>query len=121
MSSVFHFKDQRSNELISGLVYNFQCDQFNETYYGELVRHLGIRSSEHIGLSFLIDKKAKPKESSIKDYLLLCNHTPSLDDFSVLAQKDMKFCLEIKERFLIKRDQPHQKMFTTYFVRYDRF
>ena len=106
LSSVFRFKDCVPKELTSGVIYKFQCGLCNETYYGETVRHLDVRSGEHIGISPLTNKKVKAKESSIKDHLLFCNHTPSLDDFSVLAHEDNKYRLEIKESLLIKRDKP---------------
>ena len=103
---MFRFKDCVPKELTSGVVYKFQCGLCNETYYGETVRHLVVRSGEHIGVSPLTNKKVKAKESSIKDHLLFCNHTPSLDDFSVLTHEDNKFRLELKESLLIKRDKP---------------
>ena len=40
LSHSFHYKD-----LISGVVYKFQCGLCNESYYGESIRHLDIRSS----------------------------------------------------------------------------
>ena len=45
-------------------------------------------------------------ESSILNYLLFCDHSPSFDDFSILADGAIKLLLEIKERKLIKRDKP---------------
>ena len=35
----------------------------------------------------------------------LCNHTPSIDNFFVLAYENKKFLLEIKETLLIKARQ----------------
>ena len=45
----------------------------------------------------LSNKKIKPKKTSIKDHLLLCNYTLSLDDLGLLADEDKKFCLKAKE------------------------
>ena len=50
--------------LISDVVYKFQCGPCNESYYGESIRHLHIRSREHIGLSPLTGKKVKPSNNS---------------------------------------------------------
>ena len=83
------------------VLYKFQCGLCSETCYGETIRHKIVRSGEHSGLSPLTNKKVKPKECSIKDHLLLRNHTPSLDDFSVLAHEDKKFHLAIKESLLL--------------------
>ena len=77
------------------------------SYYGETDRHLKVESGEHIGISPLTFKKVKPSaESSIHDHLLFCNHDPSFDNFTILAQRTNKFLLEIKESLLIKRDKP---------------
>ena len=106
MPNVFRFKDQIPDEVTSGVVYKVQWGLCNETYYGETVRHLVVRFGEQIGLSPLTNKKFKPKESSLKDLLLLCNHAPSLDNFSLLTHEDKKFRLEIKKAFKIKLVKP---------------
>ena len=36
----FHFKDQITKDLTSGVVYKYQCGLCNESYYGECMRHL---------------------------------------------------------------------------------
>ena len=59
-----------------------------------------VRFGERISLSPLTNQKVRPKESSVKHHLLLCRHTPSLDDFSLLAYENNKICLEIKEAFI---------------------
>ena len=42
----------------------------------------------------------------IRDQFLFCNHDPSFDDFTILAQGTDKFLLEIKESLLIKHNEP---------------
>ena len=78
----FHFKDQILKDLTSGVVYKFQCGLCNESYYDECVRHMNVRISEHIGISRFIKKQMKPKNSSIADNLLFCNHSASYDDLA---------------------------------------
>ena len=102
----FHFKDQIPKDLTSGVVYKFQCGLCNESYYGECIRHLNVRIGEHIGISPLTRKQVKPKNSSVADHLLLCNHSASYDDFSILTRDNSKFLLELKESLLILRDKP---------------
>ena len=102
----FHFKDQIPKDLTSGVVYKFQCGFCNESYYGECIRHLNVRIGEHIGISPLTRKQVKPKNSSIADHLLLCNHSASYGDFSILTLDNSKFLLELKESLLILRDKP---------------
>ena len=79
----------------------------NESYYGESIRYLDMRSGEQIGVSPLTGKKVKPSNNSaICDHLVYCNFLPSFDNFSVLAHENKKHLLEIKESLLIKRDKP---------------
>ena len=83
------------------------CLLSSHAYYGESIRHLDIRSGEHIGVSPLTGKKVKPSnDSAIFDHLLHCNFLPSFDNFSVLAYENKKYLLEIKESLLIMRDKP---------------
>ena len=92
---------------MSGVVYKYMCGRCNSTYYGETDRHLKVRSGEHIGISPLTFKKAKPsKESAIHNHLLNCNNNLSFEEFTILAKGTNKFVLEIKEFLLIKQDRP---------------
>ena len=74
LSHSFRYKDPIPKDLISGVVYKFQCGLCNEFYYGESIRHLDIRSGGHIGVSLLTGEKVKPSNNSaICDHLLHCN------------------------------------------------
>ena len=106
LTKAFCFKDCIPKELTSGVVYKFQFGLCNESYYGECVRHLNVKIGEHIGISPLTRKKIKPKGSAVSDHLLLCNHSPSFENFSVLTKENKKFLLELKESLLIMRDKP---------------
>ena len=57
LSNNFHFKDPAAQILTPGVVYKFQCGLYNESYYGECVRHLAIKSGEHIGVSALTSRR----------------------------------------------------------------
>ena len=92
---------------MSGVVYKFQCSLCSESYYGESIRHLNIRSGKHIGVSHLTGKKVKvSNNSAVCDHLLHCNFLPSFDDSSSLAYENKMFLLETKESLLIMRDKP---------------
>ena len=95
-----------SKELTYGAIYKFQCGFCHESYYGECVRHLNVRIGQHIGISPLTKKKVKPKGSAVSDHSLLCTHSPSFENFSVLTKEYKKFLLELKESLLIIRDKP---------------
>ena len=51
-------------------------------------------------------KQVKPKSSSAADNLLLCNHSTSYDDSSILMCKNKKVLLKLKESLLTMRDKP---------------
>ena len=85
LSNSVRYKDPIPKGLISGVVYKFQCDLCNESYYGKSIRHLDIRSGEHIGVSPLTGKKVKPSNNSATcDHLLHCNFLPSLFNFQLI-------------------------------------
>ena len=92
LAKVFLFKDRIPKELTSGVVYKFQCGLCNESYYGECVRHLNVRIGEHIRILPLTRKKVKPKGSAVRDHLLLCNHSPSFENFSGLTKENKSSC-----------------------------
>ena len=58
LSNVFRFKDRLPYDLMSCVVYKFQCGRCNASYYGETDSHLKIRQGEHIGISPLTLKKS---------------------------------------------------------------
>ena len=62
LSNVFRFKDRLPFDLVSGVVYKYTCGRCNSNYYGEMDRHLKVRSGEHIGISPLKFKKTKPSK-----------------------------------------------------------
>ena len=78
----------------------------SESYYCEYVRHLNVRIGEHIGTSPLIKKQVEPKNSSVANHLLFCNHSASFDGFSILTCENKNLLLELKENLLIMRDKP---------------
>ena len=59
VSNSVRYKDPTPKDFISGAVYKFQCCLCNDSYYGEIIRHLDIRSQEHIGVSVLLERRSK--------------------------------------------------------------
>ena len=101
------FKDPVTQILTSGVVYKFQCGLCNESYYGERVRHLAVRSVEHIDMSLLTTKRVKArKDSAACHHLLNCSYLPTFEDFCFLCQENKKCLLELRESLLIMRDRP---------------
>ena len=102
----FHYNDHIPKDLISGVVYKVQCCLCSESYYGEIIRQLDIRSREHIGMSSLTGKRSnRSNNSAICDHILHCNFLPSFHSFSVLAHENKKYLWKIKESLLIMRDK----------------
>ena len=100
-------KDPVPQILTSSMVYKFQCGLCNESYYGECVRHLALRSGEHIGVSSSTNKRSQPKkDSAVSHHLLKCNYSPTFLDFCVLCHENKKYLLELKESLLIMGDRP---------------
>ena len=81
----FNFTDRILRDLTSSVVSKLLYGVWNESYYGECVRHLNVRIGEHIGISPLTRKQVKSKNSSVANHLLLCNHSASYDGFSILS------------------------------------
>ena len=73
LTNTLCFQDRIPKELTSGVVYKFQYELCNESYYGKCVRHLNVRIGDHIGISQLTKKNVKPNGSDVSDHLLLCN------------------------------------------------
>ena len=86
----FIFYSKRYVKVTSGVVYKFQCGLYNESYYGKCVRHLTVRIGELIRIILLTKKKVKPKGSAASDHLLLCNHSPSFENFNLLTRENKK-------------------------------
>ena len=104
--STMKFINDYRSKIFGNLILEFQCGLYNESYHGECMRHLNVRTGEHIGIPPLTRKQVKPKNSSVADHLLLCNHSAFYDDFSILTRENKKFLLELKESLLIMRDKP---------------
>ena len=71
---------------MSGVIYKFQRRFCNKSYRGECLKYVNLRNWEHIGILLLSQskKRVKPKGGAVSNHLLLCNHSPSFESFSVL-------------------------------------
>ena len=92
LSNVFYFKHCFPYDLMFCALYKFWCGRCSASYYGETDRHLIVGSGEHISISPLIFGKVElSAEGSVRDRLLFCNHNPSFDGFTILAQGLISF------------------------------
>ena len=105
ISNFFTIKDKFPSLLLSSIVYKFQCGGCNATYYGKTKCHFKVRMYEHLGISALTGKTVKgDDDSTIKEYLLFCNHAPDFEDFSILATSSNDFKVLSMKSLLINRD-----------------
>ena len=78
--------DLKTKDLISGVVYKFQCNFYNDSYYYQRTRYLNIRAGEHIGVSPFAGAKVKPiNNGAVRDHLLHCNYWLSSDNVKILV------------------------------------
>ena len=101
----FIFKDKIPLFLHSGIVYKFQFDGYNATYYGKTKCHFKVRMYEHLEISTLTGKRVKGDDySAIKKHLLFCNHPLDFEVFPILATNNNDFKVTLMESLLINRD-----------------
>ena len=98
LSKYFCYKGPIPKDLISDVVYKFQCGLCNKSNYNQSIRHLDIRSGKHIGMLLYTEKKIKPSNNSaVCDHLFHCKVLSSFDNFNILAHKANNYLLKIKE------------------------
>ena len=84
----FHFRDLIPKDPTSVVIYKFQC--------GSAVSPIMVNVLDTLtDISSLTKKQVKPKNSSVADHLLYCNHSASYDDFGILTCESRKFLLEL--------------------------
>ena len=107
LKNYYKFKDRVPETLQSNFVYKFKCGSCTASYYGKTYRHLKVRVSEHQGVSRRTGKRVKGTLStSVRDHMLVCDHTVAWEDFSIINRESDHYLLEIKESLFIKRDNP---------------
>ena len=66
-----------------------------DTSMQELVNLLVYHNVRYHNITY--HRQVKPKNNSLTDHLLFCNHSLSHDDFSILTPEKKKISLELKE------------------------
>ena len=101
LSSFFRFKDRIPLGLRSRVVYKFKCQCCDVLYFGETIRHLYTRISEHMGISACTGKPlSKPSFSNILSHHQSSGHPIDPDDFSILTSCSSTFELLLRESHL---------------------
>ena len=63
LSNSFRYKEPIRKDLISGVVYKFECGLSDESYYCKSIAQLDIRAGEHIPVSPLTGRTVKPSNN----------------------------------------------------------
>ena len=107
IGSLFRFKDRIPKTLRSNVVYKFECSCCNAGYIGSSVRNLGIRTSEHKGLSYRTGLPlSKPPFSEIREHSLNLGHNFNLENFEILMNVNDRTSLRIAESLFIHDLKP---------------
>ena len=105
-SSLFRFKDIIPKNYSLTCKATHMRSNCNVKYCGKTDRHLNVRSSEHVGIWYLIGKRVECKIPAVSDHLLLHNHDSDFNDFTLLYRNNNGFKLLLKQSILIYTDSP---------------
>ena len=90
-------------KIRSGIIYCYTSSNGKVTFYGKTFHHFYIRTTEHMGIFNLTEKRLKNvKQSAISDHLLQYNCAINSDDFSILATDCNKVQITSKGEFVNK-------------------
>ena len=107
IGTMFKHKEPLPSNLISNIVYQFDCPQCKMRYIGETKRNLSLRVPEHRGLSPRTGRPiSTPFSSSIRNHSEQTNHPFSSTDFKILHKARNPFDLLILESLYIKHLTP---------------
>ena len=86
---------------------DIKCQCCDALYFGETIRHLHTRISEHMGISACTGKPlSKPSFSNILSHHQSSGHPIDPDDFSILTSCSSTFELLLRKSLLISKFQP---------------
>ena len=86
-SSLFKFKDEIPQCVLSNIVYQYNCGMCNSKYIGETSRHYTTRIAEHMGVSPRTRASMAKVQSNIHAHYLKTGHRISKENFSVLYSR----------------------------------
>ena len=112
IKSLFTFKNKLPTMLLSGLVYMYSYGGCNAIYYGRTKHPFKLQVCEHLGISYLTEKKVKidnNKPMAIQEQLCW-NYSSSFEDFSILTRESNDFKLKIMESILIARNKAYSSL-----------
>ena len=109
IGNLLNFKDILPFGVRSFVIYKYKCGHCNMTYIGKTTRHLLVRMSEHLGISYITrkDRKYNDKQTTaIREHIRLCKHSGDFSNFEIVSQANTDFELLLKESLLVGHEQP---------------
>ena len=108
------FKDKLPLNIRSNLIYRYTCNRCNSVYLGKTKRHYLVRAFEHLGVSLRTGKTFTFNQNNVNNSTVLThintqckhNHSPSVNDFSIIGSANSDDLLCIKESLLIQKFKP---------------
>jgi hypothetical protein len=109
IGSLFKFKDDLPNGMLSSVVYKHSCVQCGTSeYVGSTSRNLRIHTAEHAGRSHRTNNLLSvPSHSAIRTHAEKCDTPVRLSDFKVLGRANHPMELRILESLFIFQLKPN--------------
>ena len=103
----FNVKDAIPVDILSNIIYKFQCSSCNAIYVGKTDRHFYVRQNEHLGTSYRTGSNITiGPRSTIMEHLVSNNHTADQNNFTVLYKCNNSIDTGIIESLLISKLKP---------------
>ena len=107
LNRFFNVKDATPVDILSNIIYKFQCSSCNAIYVGKTDRHCYVRKNEHLGTSYRTGSNITiGPRSTIMEHLVSNNHTADQNNFSVLYKCNNSIDTGIIESLLISKLKP---------------
>ena len=107
LNRFFNVKDATPVDILSNIIYKFQCSSCNAIYVGKTDRHFYVRKNENLGTSYRTGSNITiGPRSTIMEHLVSYNHTADQNNFSVLYKCNNSIDTGIIESLLISKLKP---------------
>ena len=103
----FNVKDVTPVDILSNIIYKFQCSSCNAIYVGKTDRNCYARKNKHLDTSYRTGCNITIGPcSAVMEHLLSHNHTADQANFSVLCKCNKSIDTSIIESLLISKLKP---------------
>ena len=107
LNRFFSVKNVTPVDILSNIIYKFQCSNCNAMYAGKTDRHFYVKKNEHLGTSYRTGCNITiGPRSAVMEHLLSHNHIADHDNFSVLYKCNKSIDTSIIEPLLISKLKP---------------